>query len=179
MNKTLQQAVRLMHPDYKHVLEFGVYKGVSLKQLRKNLTQEYSLYGFDSFEGLPEHWTGTKTYPKQFSTGGVIPKISGVKFYKGWFVDTLPEYLTIAEPIALLHVDCDLYSSTVTVLEALKDFIVAGTVIVFDEWYYNHRDIEANRQHEQKAFYEWVERYQIDYEVLPEIEEERRIVLIK
>jgi len=179
MNKTLEQALKLLHSSYRHVLEFGVYKGASIKQLRESLPQEYSIYGFDSFQGLPEHWTGTNTRPEQFSTNGNIPDVPGVKFYKGWFVDTLPEYLPIAEPIALLHVDCDLYSSTVTVLETLREYILPGSILVFDEWYYNHYDVEANRQHEQKAFYEWVNKYQIEYEVLPELEDERRIVIIK
>jgi len=178
MNRTLKHAITLLHPEYKHVLEFGVYKGGTIKQLRESLPEEYSLYGFDSFQGLPEHWTGTDTRPEQFSTGGVVPNVPGVTFYKGWFTDTLPDYIPIAEPIALLHVDCDLYSSTVTVLETLKDFILPGTVIVFDEWYYNHRDVEANRQHEQKAFYEWVDKFGIQYQILDEIEDERRIILI-
>lgn len=51
--------------------------------------------------------------------------------------------------------------------------------IVFDEWYYNQVDIAEHRQHEQKAFYEWVRDYNINYEILDEIERERRIVIIK
>lgn len=178
MNKTLKRAIEILPDGPKHVLEFGVYKGGTVRQLRTDLPEDYLMFGFDSFEGLPEHWTGTNTTPGQFSTNGAIPDVPGVKFYAGWFEDTIPDYLKEADTIALLHVDCDLYSSTVTVLESLKDYIVPGTVIVFDEWYYNHRDIEANRQHEQKAFYEWIEKYNIQYKILPQIEDERRIVKI-
>jgi hypothetical protein len=53
---------------------------------------------------------------------------------------------------AFLHVDCDLYSSTKTILESLSDRIVAGTVIVFDE-YFNYPNW---RSHEHKAFREFV-----------------------
>lgn len=175
-NKTLEAAIQILPEGLTHVLEFGVYQGRSIRALRENLPAKYKLFGFDSFEGLPEHWTGTKTTPEQFSTQGRVPEIDGVKFYKGWFEDTIPQYLKVARPIALLHVDCDLYSSTVTVLESLKKYIVPGTVIVFDEWYYNHKDIPENRQHEQKAFYEWVEKYQLSFELLEAVEDERQLV---
>ena len=48
--------------------------------------------------------------------------------------------------------DCDLYSSTKTVFNLLKDKIVAGTVIVFDE-YFNYLGWE---QGEHKAFREFL-----------------------
>ena len=63
-------------------------------------------------------------------------------------------------------------------LYELNKYIVPGTIIVFDEWYYNHKDIEANRQHEQKAFYEWVKDKNREFIAYPEIEEERKIIKI-
>lgn len=178
-NKTLEKAIALLPDNLTHVLEFGVYRGGTVRELRNNLPEKYKIFGFDSFEGLPEHWSGTSTKPKDFSTGGVIPDIPGVTFYKGWFEDTILDYLPVAEPFALLHVDCDLYSSTVTVLHSLNNFIVPGTIVVFDEWYYNHKDIEQNRQHEQKAFYEWVEKYNRDFQLYKKLEDERQLVIIK
>lgn len=178
MNQTINTAITHINPQFKHVLEFGVFKGKTVKQLRQSFDSSYKVFGFDSFEGLPEKWTGTTVDPKSFSTNGVIPNVDGVQFYKGWFSETLPLYLPIAQPIALLHMDCDLYSSTKQVLWDLNDYIVPGTVIVFDEWYYNHLDVEKNRQHEQKAFYEWVQEFNRTYTLLPEIEEERKIAII-
>jgi len=179
MNRTLEKAVSLINSDYSHVLEFGVWKGSTIKQLRDSLPNTFKLYGFDSFEGLPEDWVGTICGKGFFTTEGQIPVIEGVEFFKGWFNDTIHQYKKIAQPISLLHVDCDLYSSTITVLYELREFIMPGTIIVFDEWYYNHSDIEANRQHEQKAFYEWVKEFNIDYQLLDEVEPERKIVIIK
>lgn len=179
MNRTLEKAVSLINPAYDHVLEFGVWKGTTITQLRGSLPDTFKLYGFDSFEGLPEDWVGTVCEKGFFTADGVVPTVEGVEFFKGWFTDTVPQYKKIAKPIALLHVDCDLYSSTVTVLHELREFIMPGTVIVFDEWYYNQTDTEENRQHEQKAFYEWVKQFNINYEILDEVESERRIVLIK
>jgi hypothetical protein len=179
MNKTLEKAVSLINPKYNHVLEFGVWRGSTIKQLRDSLPDTFEIYGFDSFEGLPEDWVGTICGKGFFTTDGVIPSIDGVKFFKGWFNDTIHQYKEIAKPISLLHVDCDLYSSTITVLYELREFIMPGTIIVFDEWYYNHSDIEEHRQHEQKAFYEWVKEFNIEYQLLDEVESERKIVIIK
>lgn len=178
MNKTLKRAKELIKTDYKHVLEFGVNSGRTIKQLRNDFDDSYQLFGFDSFEGLPEDWTGTSCKKGDMSTGGKIPNIDGVKFYKGWFTDTIPEYQKVKAPFALLHCDADLYSSTIDILFNLNDCILPGTIIVFDEWYYNHRDIEKNRQHEQKAFHEWVIEFDREYILHPQIEDERRIVEI-
>ena len=178
INRTLNKAIELIDNDYSHVLEFGVNSGTTIKQLRTMLPDSYSLYGFDSFEGLPDNWTGTWAKKGDMSTNGIIPKINGVFFYKGWFKDTIIEYKQIAQPISLLHIDCDLYSSTIDVLYGLREFILPGTVLVFDEWYYNHKDIPENRQHEQKAFYEWVTEFNINFIEYPEVEEERKIIKI-
>lgn len=178
INQTLMHATTLLNPQLKHILEFGVYKGKTIKQLRKTLSDDWIIYGFDSFIGLPEDWEGTDQVKHSFSREGMIPDIPRVKFMKGWFTETIPVYLQESQPIALLHIDCDLYSSTKTVLESLNHLIVPSTVIVFDEWYYNHLNIPQNRQHEQKAFYEWAATYQRSFRLLPALEDERQIVLI-
>lgn len=183
MNETLHQACNLINPKYKHVLEFGVYKGKTIRQLRDTLPLDFKLFGFDSFIGLPEDWTGTDIKKSTFNLNGNIPNVENVTFYKGWFKDTIPEYIMIAEPIALLHIDCDLYSSTIEILYNLNSYIKRGTVIAFDEWVYNHQDLEKNRQHEQKAFNEWVNEFDIKFELIPRstdyVEMERQIVIIK
>lgn len=55
------------------VLEFGVYKGYSIKKFAEFNTNENSkFFGFDSFEGLPENWT--RIQPKgTFSIDGNQP----------------------------------------------------------------------------------------------------------
>jgi predicted O-methyltransferase YrrM len=53
----------------------------------------------------------------------------------GWFDDTLPKFVRDnSQAVAFLHIDCDLYSSTQTVLRLLRDRIRPGTIIVFDEY---------------------------------------------
>lgn len=140
------------------VLEFGVRFGVSIRQIAALANQQ--VHGFDSFEGLPESW-GME--PRgSYSTFGSLPAVPGnVTLHRGWFEHTLPEFLrSHAGPVRFMNVDCDIYSSTHTVLTLLADRILQGTVIVFDE-YLGH---ESWRDDEFRAFQEAVARHGWRYE---------------
>ncbi len=134
------------------VLEFGVAKGASLRHLAA-LTSRV-VHGFDSFQGLPSAWGGTTEAAGAFSTGGRLPPVpANARLHVGWFDATLPAFLAANPgPVALLHIDCDIYASTAAVFAALAARIVPGTVIVFDE-YFNY---PGWRAHEWKAFQEFV-----------------------
>lgn len=182
---SLQHGLSLIPRDRKHVLEFGVCRGGTIRVIRNVLDKSFKVFGFDSFVGLPEAWIDKDGVvvvpPEYFSTNGVIPDVKDVKFYAGWFADTLPDYLKIAEPIALLHIDSDLYSSAKEILWALNDYILPGTIIVFDEWFYKHDS--RYDDHEQKAFNEWVKKFNIQYEIISFVDhttsgEERKIIRI-
>lgn len=142
-------------------LEFGTYKGNSINILAK-LRPQQPFYGFDSFEGLPENWTlGCKK--GAFSMQGNLPAVrSNVTLIKGFFEVSLPPFIMAHkhEKIAFLHIDCDLYSSTKTVLENLYPLITNGTIICFDE-YYNYPDWENG---EYKAFLEFTTTHKIEFE---------------
>ena len=134
-------------------LEFGVFKGNSINTLSKN-NPEVTIYGFDSFQGFPDGSTD-QYWTQNFDVQGKLPPVNkNVKLIPGWFNITLPKFLEehLNEPIAFLHIDCDLYSSTKTVFDLLKDRFQAGTVIIFDEFiHYN-----GFEDHEIKAWYELV-----------------------
>lgn len=141
------------------VLEFGVFRGDSLQMIAKRCAQE--VHGFDSFEGLPEDWTGGREKGR-FSLGGELPpiKAANVVLHKGWFEQTLPGFLeSHPGPARFVHIDCDIYSSTRTVLEQLAPRLVPGTIIVFDE-YLNY---PGWREHEFRAFAELVRQRSVDY----------------
>jgi hypothetical protein len=131
-------------------LEFGVFEGDATRYWSKILLNPNSnLHGFDSFEGLPENWI--PECPKgHFSTGGRIPQIDDkrVKFFKGWFEETLPGYEFPEHEVLVINLDADLYSSTIYVLSKLKDKIVPGTYIYFDEF--------SHMEHEFRAFNEFI-----------------------
>ena len=141
------------------VLEFGVYSAKTINML-SSLMPHRVVYGFDSFEGLPEDWR--PGYVKgTFATGGIIPQVNeNVSLIKGYFDVTLPEFIKEhKEKAALIHVDCDLYSSTKTVFELLGDRIVVGTILIFDE-YFNY---PTWQEHEYKAFQEFVQQKGLSY----------------
>jgi hypothetical protein len=133
------------------ILEFGVASGRTIRHLAA-LTQR-PIAGFDSFRGLPESWrTG---FERGRFAQALPPVPANVTLHAGWFTETLPQVASQSrEAAALLHIDCDLYSSTAFVLDSLKDRIRTGTVIVFDE-YFNY---PGWRHHEYKAFDEFVSR---------------------
>jgi hypothetical protein len=135
------------------VCEFGVAGGKTLRFIAEQWPGR-AIHGFDSFEGLPENWTGTHEQAGRFHAKGKVPQVPGhVTLHAGWFDKTLPGFLNAnAGPASLLHLDADLYSSTKTVLTLMKDRIVAGTVLVFDE-YDNYPNWQ---EHEYKALQEFI-----------------------
>ena len=72
------------------ILEFGVYRGDSLRYISNRMRQR-QIHGFDCFEGLPMDWAHN---PKgTFDVGGKLPKVpDNVTLWKGYFEDTLPNW---------------------------------------------------------------------------------------
>jgi len=139
-------------------LEFGVYKGGSLRRLAE-ARGDADVYGFDSFDGLPADWRSG--YPKgAFELpSDRIPLIPGASIIKGLFADTLPGFLRALHlldgpRVTFVHVDCDLYSSTKTVLEHCLPYMDHGSVLVFDELH----SYEGCEAHEMRALKEAYER---------------------
>jgi Macrocin-O-methyltransferase (TylF) len=133
-------------------LEFGVSTGASLDFIAGQTDR--LVHGFDWFEGLPEDWvigSGYRVEPKGSYRGRPAFTRPNVALVEGLFERTLPEFLrTHQGPVAFVHVDCDLYSSTRVVLEALRDRLVVGTVLAFDELH----NYPNYAEHEMKALLE-------------------------
>lgn len=133
-------------------LEFGVYKGQSMRYWSKALRHpESKLHGFDSFEGLPQDFDVDGPYRQgTFDLGGAVPNIqdSRVRFFKGWFDEVLPSYIMPDHDVLVLMMDADLYSSTIYVLRHMGPHIKRGTFIFFDEM--------SRPDHEPRAFDEFM-----------------------
>ena len=146
--------------------EFGVGWGGSLikfiSALRlfckfsKTNIYSYQIFGFDSFEGLPEK-KRTKDDHKGWKKGQFSKSLSEIKqivrnlgidlrrntvnFFKGYFENVLTPALReeLKEyPPTIINIDCDYYSSTKTVLEWLRPMLISGTIFYFDDiWGFN------------------------------------------
>ena len=156
-HKTLEYALSLT-PEGGLALEFGVYTGSTLKIIAEARGGQ-DVYGFDSFEGLPEDWRNG--FPAgTFDVEG-LPDVPGAELVVGWFDDTLPKFIEEHEgPVTFLHVDCDLYSSTKTVLALCGPRLVEGSIVVFDEYF----NFPGWQDHEHKAWLEYVEETGIEFE---------------
>jgi hypothetical protein len=131
------------------VVECGVGKARTFQMLALLLEEEDKgrpLWGFDSFEGFPEP-SKEDASPRNPKKGewkvmrhqdaeALIADLrvdTPVKIVKGFFEDTLAR-TTELPPIALLHLDVDLYQSYKTCLENLFPKVIKGGVVMFDEY---------------------------------------------
>jgi len=158
-------------------LEFGVFIGKTFSyayRVMAPLFPEMRFVALDSFEGLPQprgvdavaNYTSgfyegqfacdIETFKSNLKVSGV--DLSRVTTVKGWFDQTLvpnhPESSPISK-IAAAWIDCDLYESTVPVLDFLTQRLSVGSVLLFDDWrcYRNLPDFG-----QQRACREWLGR---------------------
>jgi hypothetical protein len=147
--------------DALDFLEFGVYHGESMAcWTRLNPHPESRFFGFDSFTGLPEAW-GTRA-KGHFSRDGQPPRFTDprVTFVAGLFQETLPRFL-LETPLSrrkVIHLDADLYSSTLFVLLHLAPVLRANDLLIFDEF---HCVVD-----EFRAFINFLEAYPLPHRVV-------------
>ena len=141
-------------------LEFGVFQGAAFKWwMNANKNPASKFYGFDTFEGLPEAWG---TYRKG-DMSAVLPEIKDARheFVKGLFQETLFTFLAthdIDSKRRVIHLDADLFSSTLFVLTTLARHLKKGDIIFFDEFNVPN--------HEFYAFKIFQESYYMKFELL-------------
>lgn len=120
------------------------------------------MWAFDSFAGLPETSDPRDVHPG-WRTGG--PGQGGVDQFhaacedhgiprdaytaiEGYYDDSLPPFGTDAPPadIALVYLDCNLYTSTVSALRFLSPRLKHGMIIAFDDyWCWSPTDVSGER----------------------------------
>ncbi|MFD7006639.1 MULTISPECIES: class I SAM-dependent methyltransferase [Rhodococcus] len=143
-------------------LEFGVASGTTLRIIVEQLKDaEHEVFGFDVFSGLPQTWrTG---FPAGEFAQENLPQVRGAQLVPGLFEDTLSGFLEKHPgPVSFVHLDADLYSSTKSVLDRIERRLVAGTVIVFDEFF----NFPGWQEHEYRAWAEFVDRTGVGFEYL-------------
>lgn len=152
--------MKIQHKPDTLWLEFGVATGNTINYISK-FTNDI-VYGFDSFEGLPEKWRDG--YDKgAFSRDGKLPEVNNnVELIKGLFNETLLNFIeTHNKKVSFIHIDVDLYSSTKCIFDTLKDYIDKDCVIVFDELV-NYPTFDGPNG-ELRAFYEFITENKVAY----------------
>jgi len=99
---------------------------------------------------------------KDYDTKGILPDVedSRVDFRAGLFQHSLPKFIKefSFNKRLVLHMDADLYSSTLFVLTALAFNLKKDDILIFDEF--------GVPTHEFRAFKDFFDSYMIKYEVL-------------
>jgi hypothetical protein len=153
-------------------LEFGVFGGFTFNLAYKHShlhRNNMHLYGFDSFEGLPKP-EGIDSHP-QWVEGEMASNMNDLKnslkalgvneskytlvpgFYKESLTAQTREKLNLKKA-AFIYIDCDLYQSTVSVLDFALPLLQTGTIIAFDDWFCFNGDPERGGQLATKEFLE-------------------------
>ena len=166
------KAINNVKGDY---FEFGLWRGKTfcyahiMKHRYRQL--DTKLFGFDSFQGLPEIadekdniWhEGQFAYSEDklrahLKRQGILDHefelIPG--YYENSLTDSLHEQFH-NKSAAIVYIDCDLYESTIPVLNFMRRYLVNGTIICFDD-YYNYK--AAADQGEQRAMREFLQEHQ-------------------
>lgn len=147
-------------------LEFGVYSGESISQwVHLNEHPESRFFGFDTFTGLPDNWK----YDLQkgaFTTNGNTPRIDDprVKFIIGLFQETLVQFLNDFKRRGrlVIHLDADLYTSTLFVLTSISNILSEGDIIMFDEFAYPLGEF--------RAYIDYTSSYRINLEPIAKVD---------
>jgi O-methyltransferase len=170
---SIARFLHINRPIPGYYFEFGCNEANTMRMAWDAFRHLFDLtyVGFDSFEGLPEIakideqeiWEkGKLAYAEEAFIRKVtkhgIPrhKLITVKgFYENVLDDALKERF-LPHKAAVIYVDCDLYKSTVPVLDWIPSFLQIGTVIVFDDWNCFCADPERG---ERKAWQEFRARF--------------------
>lgn len=136
------------------VVECGVWRGGMSAGMAEVLGPGREYFLFDSFEGLPpateadgeyaKTWqqdTRGETYydncraPIEFAERAMrLTGAPNYKLVKGWFENTLPEFVP-PSPIAILRLDGDWYESTMVALESLFKHLSPDGIVILDDYY--------------------------------------------
>lgn len=140
------------------ILEFGVFEGESLSWFAQHSKQK--VFGFDNFfDGLEEDWAGA--LPKGSFAQKSLPRVpENAVLIVGSAQAELPGFLAAhPEPIRLAHFDLDTFQSSLDVLRLIYPRLVAGSVIVFDEFL----GYPLFQEGEAKAWMDFVDETRLDF----------------
>jgi hypothetical protein len=148
---SIARFAHINRPIDGYYFEFGSHEGRTMRLAWRHFQHlfNWDFVAFDSFEGLPEIeeidkqaiWskgrleTAEQDFVRIVTAAGMPrERLTTVKgFYDASLTPELQAKL-LPRKAAVVYVDCDLYKSTVPVLQFVRPFLQVGTVIVFDDW---------------------------------------------
>lgn len=154
LDRAFATASKERRGDVGDYYEFGLFRGRTFLHAYETCEslglRDTHLYGFDSFQGLPEvsdvDARGGHFFAGQFAASRAEVEKHLTDHGMDWSRATLvegffDETLNAARKAALARrcagivlLDCDLYSSTVTALEWLEDMLRDRAIVLFDDW---------------------------------------------
>lgn len=165
------------------IAEFGCMTGRTANVLAAAMASfhcKQKLHLFDSFEGLPKATSEVDSKSHHVKDGvwgpgtckGITPAALRAKctsylandqvaIYEGWFSKTVVN-IPSGTIFGLLHIDCDMYQSTMDVLGFVfqRRMVAEGAVVFFDDWNCNRADNELG---ERKAWREICAKYGVQW----------------
>ena len=127
------------------IAEFGSYKGGScifMAYLAKRFLNGAKVYGFDTFAGMPVTDRGVDLHKSGDFADVNLPELrqfaakvglDNLVFVQGRFEETLPQVTQAMGPLAMLHIDCDIYSGVEYSYNNAKKLLVPGGYVVLDD----------------------------------------------
>jgi len=160
---TYKMSIDILEKDIKgDFIECGVAAGSQIGAMQQAMLDKQisrTIWGFDSFEGIPFAGINDKEQPgigeidinkigvlettsiASYSQEDVLKNFqlwnlptNNLKLIKGWFENTIEGTSKEIKEIAMLRLDGDLYSSTYVCLEHLFEKVVSGGIIIIDDW---------------------------------------------
>ena len=166
--RSLINAYRILNDVFREHQEVHYGRSEADAAQIRAVWEKMRFFAFDSFEGLPalgkvdsqgsdfaqgKYASSEALFRENLAQAGV--PLEKVVTVPGWFEKTCTEETVRKHGMrkaAIVHVDCDLYSSARTALDFAGPLLVNGSVIIFDDWYCFRGNPALG---EQRAFNEW------------------------
>jgi hypothetical protein len=128
-----------------HVVEFGSYKGgnaLFMAAVLNDVRPGTRVYALDTYTGIPDADPSIDAHSAGDFRDVDLPElrafahasgIDNIEFVQGRFEDTAMALLQRIDGVALAHIDSDTYSSVVYAYETVRQYMVPGGYIAFDD----------------------------------------------
>ena len=145
MNLFLLLRFYLPQLESGNIVEYGAYKGgnaIFMAHVARRIAPGTKVIALDTFEGMPPtdntvdaHKAGDFSDADLASVQSLVAEsgIDNLVLVKGRFEDTAAAVAREHGPFALAHIDCDIYSAVVCAYESVRNAMVPGGYLVFDD----------------------------------------------